>query len=138
MPTSPVDVVSAFVAAVNQGDDQAVADILDESFVDNTPNPGQDPGRGAFINQKLVTLRTAFPDLVLTIEDELVDGDRVAFRWTIRATHLGPFVGQAPTGVSVVFGGINIEEIRDGRIVSHWSVYDSFDLLRQVGVLAPV
>src|SRR3712207_1343857 len=107
MATTPVDVVAAFVAAINQGDDQAVAEILHDDFVDRTPNPGQDPGRGAFINQKLAGLRTAFPDLVLSIEDELVDGERVAFRWTIRATHLGPFVGQAPSGTSVVFGGIN-------------------------------
>ena len=135
MPTSPVDVISALVAAINHGDEQAVVPLLADDFVDHTPNPGQDPGRGAFINEKLVGLRTAFPDLVLTIEDELVDGNRVAFRWTIRATHLGPFIGRPPTGVSVVFGGINIEEIRDGQIVSHWSVHDSLDLLHQVGIL---
>jgi predicted ester cyclase len=126
--------VASFVGAINAADDAALSDVLDDDFVDRTPAPWQRAGAEGFIGDKLAVLRAAFPDLVLTVEDELVEGDRIAWRWTLRATNTGSFAGMAPTGKPVAFQGLNIERLADGRITEHWSIHDSLDLLRQLGL----
>jgi predicted ester cyclase len=126
--------VAAFVGTINSGDDEALAAVLADDFVDHTPGPEQGPGADGFIRGKLADLRAAFPDLVLTVEDELVDGDRIAWRWTLRATNTGSFAGLAPTGRQVAFQGMNIERLAEGRVAEHWSIHDGLDLLRQLGL----
>jgi predicted ester cyclase len=129
-------VVASFVGAINAGDDAALSDVLGDDFVDHTSAPGQREGVEGFVGDKLAVLRAAFPDLVLTVEDELVEGDRIAWRWTLRATNTGSFAGLAPTGKPVVFQGLNIERLADGRIVEHWSIHDALELLRQLGLFS--
>jgi steroid delta-isomerase-like uncharacterized protein len=126
--------VASFVGAINAGDDAALAATLAEDFVDRTAAPGQRAGADGFVADKLAVLRAAFPDLVITVEDELVEGERIAWRWTLRATNTGSFAGLAPTGKPVAFQGLNIERLADGRIAEHWSIHDSLDLLRQLGL----
>jgi predicted ester cyclase len=74
----------------------------------------------------------AFAELAVTVEDVLVDGDKIAWRWTLTATHGGPFHGVAPTGRRVTMTGMNIQRVANGRIVEHWSNADQLGLLRQV------
>lgn len=130
------DVVSAFVRVLNNGDERFIADLLDPDFVDRTPTLKQDEGPQAFIAQKLRNLREAFPDLTLGIDDTIVEGDRIAWRWTLRGTNtnLGEFAGRPPTGRAVEFQGLNIERIDGGTIIEHWSIYDSATLLDQLGL----
>jgi predicted ester cyclase len=128
--------VASFVGAINSGDDDALAAVLADDFVDHTAAARHGPGVTGFIGGKLAELRAAFPDLVLTVEDELLDGDRIAWRWTLRATNTGSFAGLVPTGRPVVFQGLNIERIEDARIAEHWSIHDALDLLRQLGLFA--
>jgi predicted ester cyclase len=128
--------MATFVGAINSGDDAALETVLADDFVDHTPAPDQPPGIDGFISGKLADLRAAFPDLLLTVEDELVDGGRIAWRWTLRATNTGSFAGLAPTGRQVAFQGMNVERIEGGRIVEHWSIHDGLDLLRQLGLFA--
>lgn len=128
------NLVSAFVDAVNRNDEASIAAILHDDFVDHTPNPGQSPGQDGFI-EKILQLRSAFPDLVLIVDDVLMDGDRVAFRWTLTGTNDGPFAGGEPSGTAVRFQGVNIERIEHGRIIEHWSVYDAIALFHQLGRL---
>jgi steroid delta-isomerase-like uncharacterized protein len=130
------ELVRAFVAAVNSGDADAVADVLADDFVDRTPVPDQREGRDGFIDQKLGELRLAFPDLSLSLEDEVIGVDRVAWRWTLRGTNEGSFAGHPPTGRKVEFQGINIERVAVGRIVEHWSIHDSRKLLEQLELFA--
>ena len=84
--------------------------------------------------QRLAAFRTTFPDIQLTIEDRLNEGDRVAFRSTIRGTHQGMFLDIAPTGRSVIVSLIDVVRIEQGQIIEHWGGPDIFDLLRQLGV----
>jgi steroid delta-isomerase-like uncharacterized protein len=128
----PSSVVREFVRASNAWDTAAILRVLAPDFVDHTPSPGQGEGARAFIDQKLADLRAAFPDVELTVDDELVDGERIAWRWTLRGTNQGPFAGYPATGRAVEFGGVNIEVVADGRVVEHWSVYDSLQMLQQL------
>src|SRR5919201_1870550 len=65
-------------------------------------------------------LRRAFPDLQVTIEDQIAEGDKVVTRVTFRGTHHGEFGGIAPTGKRVEYSGIAIDRIADGKVVEMW------------------
>ncbi len=84
--------------------------------------------------------RTAFPDLQLTIEDLIADGDHVVARLTIRGTHRGALTSRmlgtiAPTGRQATWTGIDIFRIAGGRIVERWNERDLVGLLQQLGVI---
>jgi predicted ester cyclase len=83
--------------------------------------------------QRLAGFRSAFPDLVLTLDEAMAEGDRVVFRSTMRGTHEGVFQGIPPTGVRVTVALLDMVRVQDGRIVDQWGGPDLFDLLRQVG-----
>ena len=65
----------------------------------------------------ITAYRTAFPDFHFTVEEMIAEGDKVAYRWTWRATHQGEYEGIAPTGKTVTATGITILRFADGKIV---------------------
>jgi predicted ester cyclase len=77
-------------------------------------------------------LRAAFPDAEATLEDIVAEGDRVAYRLTIRGTHRGPFLGIAPTGHRVTVALFAIVRVEQGRLAEEWGGLDQTDLLRQL------
>src|SRR5215207_1819599 len=77
----------------------------------------------------------AFPDLAYTIEDLLAEGDRVALRWTLTGTHLGPYGTLEPTGKRVEVAGVFICRCANGKIVQSWGVWDTASVMRELGVL---
>lgn len=79
--------------------------------------------------------RTALPDLGLTVELILTDGDRVAARWTASGTHEGPWVGVEPTGATITWTGNTIFRIECGRLTEQWSESDTLSVFEQLGVI---
>ncbi|MGH7304135.1 MAG: ester cyclase [Candidatus Rokuibacteriota bacterium] len=77
-------------------------------------------------------LRVAFPDAEATLEDIFAEGDRVAYRLTIRGTHTGEFLGVPASGRSVAVSFIAIVRIADGKLVEEWGGLDQPDLIRQM------
>jgi steroid delta-isomerase-like uncharacterized protein len=92
-------------------------------------------GRAGF-RRYVELVRSAFPDFHNTVEELLVDGDRVAARLTYRGTHRGPLFGLAPSGRAVRYAGLALFQIRDGRIADGWVLGDTLGLLRQLGATA--
>jgi steroid delta-isomerase-like uncharacterized protein len=82
-------------------------------------------------------LRDAFPDLRFEVEDLVAEDDRVACAWVLTGTHLGPFLGVAPTGAAVRTTGITIFTIRRGRWHAATGSWDLAGLLGQIGVPLP-
>jgi predicted ester cyclase len=82
--------------------------------------------------QRATRLRVAFPDAEATLEDIFAEGDRVAYRLTIRGTHTGEFLGVAASGRSVAVSFIAIVRIADGKLVEEWGGLDQPDLIRQM------
>lgn len=78
-------------------------------------------------------LRGAFPEFEVTIEDTIAEGDKVAARWTVRATHLGDHLGIAATGRQASVTGMSIVRIGDGKIVEAWNNWDILGLMQQIG-----
>jgi predicted ester cyclase len=83
----------------------------------------------------IMSLRAAFPDLALTVEEVVTDGDMVWGRATARGTHLGQFMGMPPSNKTFAIQVFDMCRFDNGRIVEHWGVPDRFALLAQLGVL---
>jgi predicted ester cyclase len=83
----------------------------------------------------IMSLRAAFPDLTLTVEEVVTDGDMVWGRATARGTHLGLFMGMAPTNKQFAIQVFDMCRFDSGRIVEHWGVPDRFALMAQLGAL---
>jgi len=82
-------------------------------------------------------VHAAVPDMHFTIEDSIVDGDRVWVRVRGRGTNTGAFFGP-PSGQPVDITVFDQARVVDGRILEHWGMPDRFALLAQTGVLARV
>jgi predicted ester cyclase len=116
----------------NQGDLAAIDELFADDFVEH--QAGIAPGREG-VKGSIRFLRTAFPDLRLTVEDAAADGDRVWLRISAVGTHAGPF-GQAPaTGLRFRIDVIDVARVTGGRIVEHWGVADRASLAQQIGVV---
>jgi steroid delta-isomerase-like uncharacterized protein len=85
------------------------------------------------IKRYVAGLRTGFPDLTLTIEDQIAEGDMVVTRWTARGTHGGEFHGIPATGRTVRVTGTDIDRIVDGKTVDCWVHMDQLGLMQQLG-----
>jgi len=77
-------------------------------------------------------LLTAFPDLRVTVEGTVAEGEDVVSRWTASATHRGEFFGIARTGKPVRFGGMSWPRFRDGRLVEGWDSGNVGGLVQQL------
>jgi len=81
-------------------------------------------------------LLTTFPDLHVSIEDVIGEGDRVVVRFTLRGTHQGELMGIAPTGKQVAMTGISIIRVANGKFLEEWANTDWLGLLQQLGVIS--
>jgi steroid delta-isomerase-like uncharacterized protein len=78
-------------------------------------------------------LLRAFPDLHLTIEDQVVQGDRAAFRWRGRGTHTGPLGAAPATGKPVAIDGLIFDRVANGKVQERWEQWDQPQMLQQLG-----
>ena len=121
---------------INEGNLDAIDELLDPGVVDHAAPPGVPTGReGA--KQFFAIVRSAFPDLHHTIEDMIAEGDKVVMRSTWSGTHQGEFMGIPATGRRVRVSAIDISRVADGRIVEHWEQSDALGLMQQLGVIPP-
>lgn len=81
--------------------------------------------------------RGAFPDMVMTIDDQIAEGDRVVTRWSCRGTHTGNLAELPPTGRKVTVIGTSVERFASGKVVESWINWDFAGMMRQLGVGAP-
>jgi steroid delta-isomerase-like uncharacterized protein len=114
----------------------AIADALFTPDIrDHHPElPNQAPGREGQ-QQVLSVFRTAFPDLQVTNDDIIAEGEKVVLRWTARGTHRGELLGIPPTGRQVTIRGIDILRLEGGKIAERWAESNSLELMQQLGVI---
>jgi predicted ester cyclase len=118
--------------------DQAV---LDEFFMPTYRRhltPTTPPLTAQEQRERAARLRAAFPDAHVTLEDIVAEGNRVAYRLTIRGTHQGTFLGVAPTQRRVTVSFTAIVRIEEGKLAEEWGGLDQIDLLRQLGATVSV
>jgi predicted ester cyclase len=115
---------------VAKGDVEVFEHLVSAEAIDHS---GPTPARGVEgFKSRTRAMHAAIKDIEVTVEDLLVDGDKIAWRWKLTGTHYGPFLGVAPTGKRVTLTGINIQRVANGTVVEHWSNADQLGLLRQI------
>ncbi len=120
--------------AVNQGNLVVVDQLAASNYVYHEPTAGEVKGPEGL--KKLITMyRHAFPDLRMTIDDQIAEGDRVVTRWRARGTHKGELMGVAPSGKPITVTGILITRFANGKFVEEWENYDALGMLRQLGAV---
>lgn len=117
--------------AFNKGNYQAIEDHFDPDFIEH--QFGLHPTIEGMQND-IRFLRTAFPDFTLTIDDLVVDGDKVWGQMTARGTNLGGFMGP-PNGKTFAVAVFDVVRFEAGKIVEHWGSPDRFALLAQLDLL---
>jgi steroid delta-isomerase-like uncharacterized protein len=112
----------------------AVADkIIAPDFVHHDPNTKEFRSGPEGFKRFWAGYRAAFPDLHITIEQQIAEGDLVVDRWTGTGTHQAELMGIAATGMQVTLSGISIHRIVGGKITETWNNYDALSLLEQLG-----
>lgn len=86
-------------------------------------------------NDRAKTWRQAFPDLKITLEQVVAEGDLVSVLWMAKGTHTGTVNGNPGTGRQTRIRGITLWRIADGKIKEEWSAVGDFTLLEQIGML---
>jgi steroid delta-isomerase-like uncharacterized protein len=119
----------------NRGNLDVADELFAPSFVYHDPASGEEWRGPESVKQYAAMLRAAFPDLHQTIEDQVAEGDKVAYRWTARGTHKGKLMGIAPIGNQVTFTGTSIARLADGKIEEIWENYDALGMMQQLGVI---
>jgi predicted ester cyclase len=110
--------------------DEFIADEL----VEHQDYGPDHPAGAAGVRAVVTSLRRAFSDFVLRIEDLVVAGDTVWTRNVASGTHDGPYLGHAPTGRTFEVQVFDVLRVVDGRVVEHWGVPDRLGVLLQLGL----
>ena len=117
----------------NQGKADAADEIIGADYVYHGEGP---EGTGPEVVKQFNSMyRTAFPDLHLTIEDMIAEGDRVVVRVTARGTNSGPMMDQPATGKKIEVRSIFIVRIANGKVVEEWENIDELSMMRQLGLM---
>ncbi len=113
-----------------------VADqVFANRYVSHQPDGTEEQRGPEDVKRFLRQYREAFPDLQITIEDQIAEGDKVVTRWSSRGTHQGEFRGIAPTGNEVRLTGIGIFRFSEGKVVESWDNFDQLGMLQQLGAI---
>ncbi len=113
--------------------------LLDElaspDIVVSYPMPPE-PLRGAeAFRAFLKEFFTGLPDSTVTVDDIIAEGDRVACRRTLRATHEGPLFGFPATGRQVRISGFTFYRIADGKVIEEAGAGNTIGLMQQLGAV---
>jgi steroid delta-isomerase-like uncharacterized protein len=127
-----------FHDATNTGDAELISKTIDEivepDVLIRTPLPVEATGARA-LKEVFARLLRAFPDLHITVDDLIAEGDKVVGRNSVTGTHEGEYMGLPPTGKSVAYNEIFIVRFLNGRIAETWGVVDVLSQMKQLGMI---
>jgi len=122
-----------FDQVLTQGEVAALDELLTPDFRSWLPDGGS-VGLGPY-REAVLASREAFPDLRVTVLDQVAEGDKVATHWRAQGTHRGLFAGVPATGKPVTISAIHIHRVAGGRLAEHWESINLLPLLRQLGAI---
>ena len=129
-------IVRRFLEGIfTRGNPDVVDELAAPDFVVHDPSSEVGDVDAEGVKGSIAWSHNAFPDLRVTIEDQVAEGDKVATRWTVRGTHRGEMMGAAATGNRVTFTGTQTDYISNGKIRESWSNWDTLSMLQQIGAV---
>lgn len=127
--------ITTAIGLLNDGDvDGYITTLYDPAAVFHGFPPAFTPDRDG-VAEFFRALHAGAPDAVVTGQDMLVDGDRVAVRFTVTGTHTGDLFGAPPTGARIDADGITIVRFSGDRVVERWNRLDDVTFLTQIGAM---
>ena len=130
-----------FYDAMTTGDAELISKTIDElvepDALIRTPLPIEATG-AQILKEVFARLHRAYPDLQITVEDVIAEGDKVVSRNSVTGTHQGEYMGIPPTGKSVTYNEIFIVRFEGARIAETWGVVDVLSQMRQLGAIPGV
>jgi predicted ester cyclase len=125
------DVLHGIYQAINTGDLALLDKFVAPGYIEHSEGfQGIEPFR-----QQITAFRAAFPDLRVTIQDLLTDGDRFASRTSVTGTHTGDLMGMPATGKRISVEAVDIGRIADGQAQERWGGLNMYSMLTQLGVI---
>jgi predicted ester cyclase len=124
----------AYQEFVMEGNFEHIEELIHDDYVDYTQPPGWPTDR-AGLQLQVEYFRTAFPDMHVTFEEMIAEGDLVMHRQVMSGTHRGEFFGIAPTGNHVQMPGFHLFRIKDGKLIEHRATNDDLGMMRQLGAI---
>lgn len=122
---------------VNTGDVSRIAEVVSDDYTEVMDGNRYRVGPEGAASH-VVGVRTTYPDLHLTVERQISEGEWVATCITARGTHKGDWIGIAPTDREVAFTGVNVDRVVDGKIVEHGGAANLLGPLLAIGAIRVV
>ena len=122
------------VDGMNAKDLSFVDRIVDQNIVDHDPSPDQAPGPEGF-RDMLQMFFAGFPDLKVTINKLIAEGDTVVGAVTTEGTQTGEFMGIPATGKKISITEVHMVRFVNGKAVEHWGLADAMTMMQQLGVV---
>jgi len=119
----------------NQGNVDAADQLAAPDFVAHGHAPNDATIGIPQFKQFARAVLAAFPDIRVTVEDTISEGDRTVIRWHAHGTHQGPFMGVAPKGAAISVRGVSVMRFANGKIVEAWDNWDQLGMLIQIGAV---
>jgi predicted ester cyclase len=113
----------------NDRDPKAIERVLSPKLIDHNKLLG-----GVDLRQRMSRVQEAFDDATFRIDEYIVQGNAVAWRWTIEGTHTKRIMGVEPTGRQVTISGLSAAVIQNGKVVEHWEFSDDQSVMAQLQV----
>jgi predicted ester cyclase len=139
-PETNKALVMRFIEEVwNQHNLDPINELFHPEIIGNNPSVGYlylPPNRETF-TQSIADYLTAYPDINVTTNDIVAEGDKVMAYWTVNATHDGALMGIPPSGNPVTFSGHTMYRIADGLIVETWWAWDTMGMMNQITPPSP-
>ena len=119
---------------INGGNLDLIDDLIHDDFVEHELIPGVPEGKEAprvFMNM----LRAGFPDVRMTIEDMVEEGEMLVVRARMTGTHEGEFMSIPATGNKIEVALVDMVRFEDGQVIEHWGLMDALAMMQQLGVI---
>jgi steroid delta-isomerase-like uncharacterized protein len=122
-----------YQALWNSRDLDVIDEVVAEDVVVHDVVHGDLYGRDG-MRQLVTAFQAAFPDLELTIEGQVAEGDTVVTRYSLSGTHDGDALDVAPSGKRVTLAGVNVSRFEGMQIVEVWEAWDALRLVQDLGL----
>jgi steroid delta-isomerase-like uncharacterized protein len=130
-------IVRSYYDALNRGDFNALDQLFASDYkryLSATGTPLDASGQ----KKRLAGILAVFPDMKITVDNLIAEGDYVTACLTARCTQKGTFLGIPPTGKLITVSGFEVIRIANGKMAEHWGGTDTFNMLQQIGaVISP-
>ncbi len=121
--------VLRWLSTVSTGNHDEFSDLVADQVLDL--NSGAKTSASAF-EARAQAVRDAFGELRAELEELLLDGERIAWRWRISGVHRAPFLGQPASGQRVTLRGVNFQRLANGRVIEHYTLVDTQQTLSEI------